>query len=447
MAVITGTSGADVLGGVTPSNVATGLAGNDTFVYFRSQSDLTITDFGSTYFTAAIGGANETPPNPSPGTGTFTGVLNRAQTKFDFTATISNLDFGSQTQSTTDNITAAHFHNSPPGVAGGIVFGFFGTPNNELDGDTTLNPATGVVTGEWDTGEGNAGATLTSQIPSLLAGNLYINFHTTVLPAGEIRGQVLAVDNGGDRIDLTDAHIGDFATLQLVMKDVSGNTEITTTFNGQASTLILQGVPLAVVRASDFIFSSANDAAVTGTANADDLFGAGGNDVISGGGGNDRVFAAAGNDTIDGGDGNDSVLGMDGNDSAPGGAGDDSLSGNAGNDTLRGGDGADSIYGGKGNDSLFGDAGADKLSGDLGNDILTGGAGADRFAFAKGGGQDWVADFNFAEGDRILLPTGTIFTATSYLGQVLLDLGGGDTIGLAGVSSASFTADFVTFGT
>ena len=446
MTTVTGTSGPDILSGSSPSNVLTGGAGNDTFVYLKAQSDTTITDFGATYFTAAIGGANETPANSSAGTGTFSGVLNRAHTKFDFTATIANLDFGSQTQSTTDNIVAAHFHNAAPGVAGGIVYGFFGTPNNELDGDTTPNPATGVVAGEWDTNEGNAGTTLTAQLPNLLAGQLYINFHTTVLPAGEIRGQVTPVDTGQDRIDLTDTHIGDFATLQQVMKDVSGNTEITTTTNGHASTLILQGVPLAFVSASDFIFADATATTQTGAVGADDLFGAGGSDNLSGAGGNDRVFAGAGADTVDGGDGSDTLLGQDGNDLITGGVGDDSAQGNVGADTIHGGDGADSLYGGKGGDTLYGDAGADRLSGDLGNDILFGGAGADRFAFAKGGGQDWVGDFNFAEGDRILLPTGTTYTATSFQGQVLLDLGGGDTIGLAGVSLAGFTADWVVFG-
>jgi Ca2+-binding RTX toxin-like protein len=446
MATVVGTSGPDVLAGDSFSNVLTGGAGNDTFVFLRSQSDTTVTDFGSTYFTATIAGSTETPPNQSAGSGTFSGVLNRAHTKFDFTATIKNLDFAQQTQATTDNIVAAHFHNAAPGVAGGIVYGFFGTPNNELDGDTYVNPGTGVVSGEWDTNEGNAGTTLTAQIPNLMAGNLYINFHTTVLPAGEVRGQVIPLDAGQDKIDLTDTHIGDFATLQQVMKDVSGNTEITVVTNGHASTLILQGVPLASVSASDFIFASAANGVQTGSAGADDLFGAGGSDSLSGAGGNDRIFAAAGADSIDGGDGNDSLKGHDGDDTIAAGAGDDSAQGNMGGDMIHGGDGNDSLYGGKGGDTLYGDAGADRLSGDQGADILFGGAGADRFVFAKGGGADWIADFNFAEGDRIQLATGTTYTVTAYQGQVLLDLGGGDTIGLVGVSPTGFSAaDAVVF--
>jgi Ca2+-binding RTX toxin-like protein len=446
MTVVVGTSSGEVISGSTASNTLTGNAGADTFVYFRSQTDTVVTDFGSTYFTASISGGNEVPPNPSLGTGTFTGVLNRAQTKFDFTAQIANLDLFQQTPATTDNITAAHFHNAAPGVSGGIVWGFYGAPNNDLDNETAVNPASGVVTGEWDTAEGNAGTTLTAQVPFLLAGQLYINFHTTVLPAGEIRGQVVPVDTGADRIDLRDAHIGDFATLGLLMRDVDGSTHITTTFNGQTSTLILQGTPLNRLTANDFIFSDATASTVSGTANVDDLFGAAGSDGISGNGGNDRIWASLGNDTADGGDGADTVLGQDGNDVVRGGAGDDLVEGNAGADSVQGGDGNDSVYGGRDGDTVNGDAGADRVSGDLGNDILYGGAGADRFVELRGGGADWVGDFSFAEGDRVQLVTGTTYTMVSYQGQVLIDLGGGDTIGLAGVASAGFTSDWVVFG-
>jgi len=44
------------------------------------------------------------------------------------------------------------------------------------------------------------------------------------------------------------------------------------------------------------------------------------------------------------------------------------------------------------------------------------------------------------------LPTGTAYTVSSYQGQVLLSFGAGDTVGLAGVSSASFNSAWVVFG-
>jgi hypothetical protein len=39
--------------------------------------------------------------------------------------------------------------------------------------------------------EGNGGQTLATQLPAILAGNTYINFHTQQFAGGEIRGQIL----------------------------------------------------------------------------------------------------------------------------------------------------------------------------------------------------------------------------------------------------------------
>ena len=149
---------------------------------------------------------------------------------------------------------------------------------------------------------------------------------------------------------------------------------------------------------------------------------------------------------VSGGDGADTVRGGQDNDTVDGGAGDDPhVNGNLGNDLVHGGDGNDTVYGGQGNDTVYGDAGNDQISGDLGNDIMYGGPGADKFMFAKGGGQDWVGDFNAAEGDHVVLPTGTSYTVSSFQGQVLITLSSGDTIGLAGVAFSSFSTDWVAF--
>jgi serralysin len=167
------------------------------------------------------------------------------------------------------------------------------------------------------------------------------------------------------------------------------------------------------------------------------LLGLDGNDSVFGAGGNDDVNGNVGNDTVGGGDGQDWVRGGKGNDQIFGGAGDDPhVNGNIGNDTVHGDLGDDTLYGGQDDDQLFGDDGADLLSGDLGADLLTGGAGADRFLLRPGGGQDWVTDFNSAEGDRIQIAPGLAFSVSSYQGQALITLAGGDSIGLVGVSAA-----------
>jgi hypothetical protein len=50
----------------------------------------------------------------------------------------------------------------------------------------------GTFSGTWNLTEGNA-TTLTAQIPNILAGRSYINFHTTQFGGGEIRGAITAV--------------------------------------------------------------------------------------------------------------------------------------------------------------------------------------------------------------------------------------------------------------
>ena len=86
------------------------------------------------------------------------------------------------------------------------------------------------------------------------------------------------------------------------------------------------------------------------------------------------------------------------------------------------------------------------MSGDLGADILYGGAGADRFVLRAGGGTDWVGDFSAAAGDRIQLAPGTTYSVSAVSGQVMISLGGGDQIGLAGIADTSFSSSWIVFG-
>jgi serralysin len=169
-----------------------------------------------------------------------------------------------------------------------------------------------------------------------------------------------------------------------------------------------------------------------------------GNDILAASALFNDVLGYGGADSITGGTGSDTLRGGDGADSVSGGAGDDAhLNGNAGADYVSGGDGNDTVYGGKDNDTLLGDAGNDRLSGDLGNDQLTGGAGADMFVIRAGGGADTVTDFNLAQGDKVLLATGTAYTNAVVGGNVVLTVADA-TITLTGVST--FSSDIVAFG-
>ena len=164
----------------------------------------------STSFTATLTNGQETGSPVVPTTasgasrpassGTASFLLNDAMNAMTFEAMVNNIDFtGSQTTDVNDNLVAAHIHAGPmavPGSNGPVVWGFFGTPfNDDAPNDVVVTPfASGVggtVTGKWDLLEGN-NTTLKEQLPNILAGRSYINFHTTQFPGGEVRGQIVA---------------------------------------------------------------------------------------------------------------------------------------------------------------------------------------------------------------------------------------------------------------
>jgi Ca2+-binding RTX toxin-like protein len=109
-----------------------------------------------------------------------------------------------------------------------------------------------------------------------------------------------------------------------------------------------------------------------------------------------------------------------------------------------GGGGADRIYGGTGEDFLDGGAGDDVLVGGLGSTLMKGGAGSDSFVFGAGSGMDVVADFTPGE-DWLSTPghdvAALLEAASDIAGSTLLDLGGGHTVLLRGVTLDQLTAD------
>jgi hypothetical protein len=127
--------------------------------------------------------------------------LNDAMTAMRFAATVFNIDFtGSQTADVNDNLIAAHIHAAPtvtPATNGPVVWGFFGMPFNDNNPNDAViapfaNTVGGTVSGKWDAPEGN-NTTLAAQLPNILSGHSYINFHTTQFPGGELRGNITVV--------------------------------------------------------------------------------------------------------------------------------------------------------------------------------------------------------------------------------------------------------------
>jgi Ca2+-binding RTX toxin-like protein len=194
-----------------------------------------------------------------------------------------------------------------------------------------------------------------------------------------------------------------------------------------------------------------NDTIYGGVGN-DTINGDAGNAFLNGGDGDDRINGGTGNSTINGGNGNDYIIGLHAADVITGGAGNDTVGAYGGNDTVYGGEGNDYIAGYADDDRIFGGIGNDVLIGGAGNDTLTGGAGADQFVFnpqeyavyesETAFGADRVTDFSFADGDRLILETGTTYTVADLGSSIAIDFGTGSVL-LSGVGD--FSADMIVF--
>ncbi len=120
---------------------------------------------------ANLNGTNEVPPNPSPGTGTFTAVLNDVTLIMTF-----QIDY----QDLLGTTTASHIHRAPAGINGAVVYP--------------------LSAGPFPSGFQGQIMFAAADLPDLQNGNLYVNVHTTQFPGGEIRAQIqggaTAVESG-----------------------------------------------------------------------------------------------------------------------------------------------------------------------------------------------------------------------------------------------------------
>lgn len=216
--------------------------------------------------------------------------------------------------------------------------------------------------------------------------------------------------NSGDVIDLTgligfyvdyDFSTNPFASGVLQIEQSGGNVELWFDQDGSDGFIpgellvTFENTTLSSFTAANFLgFAPGGEAPVgltlTGTAGDDTLSGGIGGDTISGLGGNDTLVGGAGNDILDGGDGNDRI---------EGGLGIDHLIGGAGNDTLITVNGSDIIEGGTGRDYIVHEgftATADTIIIDAGDDddiveirtLLTQGSGSHRHEIQLGSGND-----------------------------------------------------------
>ena len=106
-----------------------------------------------------LSGAQETPPNASPATGSGSFVIDTVANTVDFNIVFVGL-IGAE--------TAAHIHEGATGNPGGIAFSLpLGSPK----------------IGTWNYSQLDEAA--------ILAGRMYVNIHTFAFGGGELRGQIL----------------------------------------------------------------------------------------------------------------------------------------------------------------------------------------------------------------------------------------------------------------
>jgi hypothetical protein len=125
---------------------------------------------GAQIFRALMSGANEEPPVPTAASGRAIMALSADTSTMYYRLTVSDIM----------SITMAHIHQAPPGVNGPIVHWLYdpsgvNAPGGPFDPD---NPVAGALPFS------------TADILNLVAGDYYVNVHTSSNPGGEIRGQL-----------------------------------------------------------------------------------------------------------------------------------------------------------------------------------------------------------------------------------------------------------------
>jgi hypothetical protein len=126
----------------------------------------TFADDGGRPFTTTLTGANEVPgPGDPDASGTASLTLNPGQGTVCFDLTWAGID---------GTVVAAHIHAAPAGVAGPVVVPLFAGAFSGTDS------ASACVSADRDL------VLAIIQSPE----NYYVNIHSTVFPAGAVRGQL-----------------------------------------------------------------------------------------------------------------------------------------------------------------------------------------------------------------------------------------------------------------
>lgn len=132
-------------------------------------------------FSAHLSGSNEVHTVVSEATGKATFQLSKDGNVLSYKLIVEDIE----------NVTMAHIHLGAPGINGGVVLWLYpSSPPAQLipgyssgmlkQGEATSSNLVGAL----------AGQDLSVLIDHMIAGNAYVNVHTSQYGAGEIRGQI-----------------------------------------------------------------------------------------------------------------------------------------------------------------------------------------------------------------------------------------------------------------
>ena len=360
MAIVTGTSGSDV---ITAIFTSIGVNGQPT-----ASADQINAGAGDDFIS---GGPGNDVINGESGNDTASYSDATSGTNISLAAGLATGGGGNDTLISIENVIGSSFADIITGNSG----------SNFLRGDAGND--TFIGTAGNDTLNGGAGNDDTANYSQLGA-------TVTLSAQGALnKGTLLGTDTliGIERI-IGSNLLGDTVDLSGAIAPATSTTANLTTglisINGPSGVLTINGTPLS--------FTVSQFENVTGSSLADTITGNSANNTLLGGNGNDILNGGAGNDTLNGGADIDTASYFDAAASvtvslttgtAFGGAGTDTLIaienviGSNFADTITGSNGVNVLSGGDGNDFIFGELGADFITGNSGKDTLLGGAGTD----------------------------------------------------------------------